>query len=194
MKKTTLTALVALACLALPAQAQKNNHVKKAHTTIAQKATKFWNDAKKSVNATSRQIKEEFGIDDSAKAAIRAKYMPIYSDNLYRGGDSNEMIQTCREDFYKHYPSSYIQSSVIPQTTWKSEAVRRGGQVVGYLQTMYCYILAKDGNDGYINAEYTFQRYKNVGEAYDHVEGKWPGRTRVDVLTPDVYKVIHTAR
>ena len=68
--------------------------------------------------------------------------------------------------------------------------MKEHGSIVGYLQSMYCYVLAKDGNDGYINAEFTFQRYKRVGEAYEHVEGKWPGMTRVDILTPEIYDKI----
>ena len=188
MKKILIFSLMAFGMFATPVLAQ--NRTQKAKTTVAGKARKFWDNAKKSVQSTTEQIKDELGIDNTDHDALRRKYMPIYTDNLYKGGDANQLIQACREIFHQKYPSSYIQTSVIPQDTWKSEPVKEHGSIVGYLQSMYCYVLAKDGNDGYINAEFTFQRYKRVGEAYEHVEGKWPGMTRVDILTPEIYDKI----
>lgn len=198
-RKVSITiSLLMLFTLGLPAQGQtrkksasKARSQKTKEPSISEKATTIWNNAKSSWKATTKRVKDELGIKGGTKGEdIRTKYMPIYSEEGYQGGDANMLIQQCRTDFYNRYPSSFILSSVIPQKTWQSEPVKRDGGIVGYLQTMYCYVLAKDGNDGYINTEYVFQRYKNVGDAYEHVEGKWPGVVRTDVLTTEVYEKI----
>jgi len=80
-----------------------------------------------------------------------------------------------------------VLSVTIPQEGWVSKAVKDGGKVIGYLQYMYCYVLAQDGDDGYINARFSFQRYKDVGKDYGSVNGRWPRWDRTDVLTRSVY-------
>lgn len=169
---------------------QAQNHVEKAKTTIAGKATKFWKDAKKSVKSTSTEIRSELGIESSDAKALRVQYMPIYRKNNYQGHDGETMIQLCQEDFYAHYQNASILYAVIPQKEWNSEPVKKAGKITGYLQTLYCYVLAKDGNDGYINNEYLFERYKDVGGTPEQVAGKWATRTRTDIITPDIYKKI----
>jgi len=65
-----------------------------------------------------------------------------------------------------------------------------GDKVVGYQQYLTCYILAQDGTDGYINAEYRFDRQRLVGEAFEKMNGRYPKQTRIDVLPEDIYEKI----
>ena len=60
--------------------------------------------------------------------------------------------------------------------------------MTGYVQTLYCYVLAKDGDDGYVNARFVFQRQKEVGQQYEHVDGRWPLWERTDVIPMATYE------
>ena len=95
--------------------------------------------------------------------------------------------KTSEKLFAKKYPHTNIVSVTIPQEGWVSESVKDGSKVIGYLQYMYCYVLAKDGDDGYINARFSFQRYKDVGKEYGIVNGRWPKWDRTDVIPLPVY-------
>ena len=48
--------------------------------------------------------------------------------------------------------------------------------------------LAKDGNDGYVNARFKFQRQKEVGRQYEHVANCWPLWERTDVIPMAAYE------
>lgn len=156
--------------------------------TLAEKTTKLWNNAKTKVNKTTKALKEQLGLDNEEKAQLRAKYMPVYADNKYKGEDGNEMMQLCRKLFYERYPNSYIETVVIPTEKWTTSTVEEGNSIAGYLQTLYCYILAKDGQEGYINAEFMLQRLKSPGGTYDKVAGRWPEITRVDVIPEEDFE------
>ena len=57
---------------------------------------------------------------------------------------------------------------------------------------MYCYAIAQDGEEGYINAKFTFQRYREVGGEYQPLQEKWPKWERTDVLSDKVYNKLLT--
>ena len=154
---------------------------------VTDKATNLWDKTKDAVSNTTKKVKERLGLDDEETARLRVQYMPIYKVNKYTERGSEYMVEKSREAFYKRYPNSTILSAVIPQEKWERVGVHRNGDVVGYLETIYCYVLAMDGNDGYLNAEYKFQRYKKVGETFKRVQGKWPEFSRVDSFSSDVY-------
>lgn len=184
MKKLTLMlTLACMSCFTVCAQ-----EVQEKKPTIAEKTSKIWNNAKSKVNNTTKAIKEQLGIDNEKKAQLRAKYMPVYTENKYKDENGNELMQLCRKMFYERYTNSYIQSVVIPTEDWSTSTVENEGNIEGYLQTLYCYILAKDGTVGYINAEFTIQRLKSPGGAYDKVSGRWPEMSRVDIIPEEDFK------
>ena len=48
-------------------------------------------------------------------------------------------------------------------------------------------IIAKDGNEGFVNAKFVFERQKKVGDATMDNLVKWPLWIRTDVLPNEVY-------
>ncbi len=188
MKKAILLLLAVMTLM--PAMAQEESTTKKAKKTISEKTSKFWKDAKESVNSTADIIKDELGIKGSSRDSVRSMYMPIYTRNKYNEGDMYKLIQACRDDFSAKYPNCEIVSSVIPQKEWKTYTLTEGDNTVGYCQQLYCYVLAKDGDDGYINAEYLYEREKSVGGDYANREGFWPSQPQVDVIPAQDYEII----
>ena len=57
-----------------------------------------------------------------------------------------------------------------------------------YVKMLYCYIVAKDGEDGYINARFSFRMTKKVGKSWQNDDANWPLWERTDVLVPSVYE------
>ncbi len=127
--------------------------------------------------------------DDEDVVKVKGSYyMPLYKVNLYKGSDADSFRRECQMRFSRRFPQAKITSSALPQTEWVSESVVQNKTVVGYTQTMYCYIIAKDGTDGYINARFSYKRYKNVGSSYTPLADYWPKWERTDYLTPEVYQ------
>lgn len=188
MKKVLLLLLAAM--MLMPAQAQEETKTKKASKTISEKASKVWKDAKESVNSTADIIKDELGFKGTVRDSVRSMYMPIYTRNKYEGGDMYKLVQACRDDFAERYPNCEIVSSVIPQEEWSTYPVTEGDNTVGYRQQLYCYVLAKDGTDGYINAEYLYERTKSVGGEYANKASAWPSQPQIDVIPAQDYDLI----
>ena len=63
--------------------------------------------------------------------------------------------------------------------------------MTGYSQTLFCYIIGRDGNEGFINAKFVFERQKKVGDTVQ-TKVKWPLWIRTDVLTNEVYQKLIT--
>ncbi len=160
--------------------------------TISDKAQNVWENTKQGVSNVATNIKDRLGIEDSdAHLQLRVRYMPIYTSDKYKGTDSEELKQACREKFLAKYPHTAIDKCVIPLEDWDNLAVvSQTEKVKGYIQTLRVYILAKDGNDGYINAEFEYQRYKEIGGIYNAAPEKWPLWSRTDVLPKEIYKML----
>ena len=190
MKKTMLCTLLAICFSASQAWAQTNND---QDESLASKVSTLVKKAKSSMQRAGKRLEKVIGINEKGREGDEVKiggtyYMPIYGLNIYNGKEADKFRKTCEKAFTKKYPSATILSTTIPQEGWVSETVKDGSKVVGYLQYLYCYVLAKDGDDGYINARFSFQRYKDVGKDYGSVNGKWPHWDRTDVLTRSVYE------
>lgn len=121
------------------------------------------------------------------------KYMPLYSVNLYKGADATAFRAECQRQFRERYPRAVITSAVCPQTDWLPSVVKNHGQVVGFMETMYCYVIASDC-DGmyYLNAKFAYRRYKEIGADSRNVEEAWPEWVRTDVMTRAVYAKLLT--
>lgn len=190
--KKRINILLTLLLLALPMLAQSAKTG--ADTPI--KSTKRPNIFKQAGNTFKRagqKIGRTLGIDRHDRDDVRVGdtyYMPLYDTNLYRGSETQGLQTVCRSRFMAKYPNAIVQTCVLPQQGWLSQDVVKNEQIVGYLQTMYCFIIAKDGNDGYINAKFEFQRYRDVGKNWGRVADKWPSWMRTDIIPMADYQML----
>ena len=166
--------------------------------SLGSKISRILNRARKSANKAGKQVGYALDADghlNKENDLIKVSglyYMPLYTVNLYQGKEAAEFRETVRKKFMEKYPQTKLQTVVIPQTDWLHEPVEKGDVIVGYLQTMYCYAIAQDGEEGYINAKFTFQRYREVGGEYQPLQEKWPKWERTDVLSDKVYNKLLT--
>lgn len=177
--------VMATMMVACPMQAQEDSGIGEA-------VSKVWNNTKKKVRNSTRRVKENFNINDAA-ADLREieghKYMQLYRQDLYKGAEATDFKEQCMMEFHRKYPEVEVMSCVIPQADWENSTIRSAtGKVKKYAKIMYCYILAKDGSDGFINARFSFRQLKKVGGKWKNDASNWPNWERTDVMTPDVYK------
>ncbi len=191
-KIITMTLLVLLTTLPAGAQATKKD---KGSGQLNERVSDFWKKTKKSIDKVGEKIENEINSESSGLRRISGKYyMNIYDTNLYKGNDGESMRALCLKEFSEKYPHVKVRSCVIPQEDWQTETVETNKEVTGYAQTLYCYILGKDGNEGYINAKFVFERQKKVGEPYINTQVKWPLWIRTDVMTNEVFERLVTGK
>ena len=158
------------------------------------KVSKFWKKTKKELEQAGHELGDAIGFDDrlSGKSDLLkvngSFYMPLYSTDLYKGEDALTFRKTSTQLFRKKYPKVNIQSVSIPQKEWVLEAVEKDGELVGYQRTLHCFIIARDGDEGYVNAKFTYRQYKNVGQEFQNVKDWWPKWERTDFMTNSVYE------
>ncbi len=186
--KRFVLVLMAGLLLAGPANAQSEK-ARKMGKDIQNAVTDFWKKAKKGVNNTVEAISDELSSDTVGVKYIDGnRYMRVYDTNLYKESDAKELQDLCRKQFAASYPQAKIISCVIPQQKWENIPVRRNGDIVSYKYRLYCYVLAKDGDDGYINVRYRFEKTKQIGHAVQKNTERWPEEVCVNALTNDVYE------
>lgn len=182
-----LVILSAIMLTAAPAMAQNTQK----RETLGKKISKTWRKATKGVTDATQKLGKELGIGTGAglgEVKVNGTYyMNIYMTNVYHGSDGTKLRDEAASRFARRYPKAKILSCAIPQTDWATEEVEQNGNIVGYLQTMYCYVLAQDGEDGYINAKFTYEQYRKVGEALHPVQNKWPEWTNTDIIPEKDY-------
>ena len=194
-KMNSMVMAIALLTIALPMNAQTNRN--KQQKSLVKKVTTIWNNAKKQVKQTGKDIGEKIGFDDMAAKEQDTdlievdgmKYMPIYNFDLFMSGhaaDDAELVRLSREAFTKRYPNAKILYAVVPQKDWLNTVLKNGDSVVGYRREAYCFIVAKDGSDGYLNARFLFSADRKVGGEYMK-NNSWPRWERTDVLPNQVY-------
>ena len=196
MKRYIISAsLLLCSCMCtVSAQTSTSNKTESRGSKISRKLKK----SRKSVNKAGKQVGYTLDADgrlNKENDLIKVSglyYMPLYTVNLYQGKEAAEFRETVRKKFMEKYPQTKLQTVVIPQTDWLHEPVEKGDVIIGYLQTMYCYAIAQDGEEGYINAKFTFQRYREVGGEYQPLQEKWPKWERTDVLSDKVYNKLLT--
>lgn len=191
MKKTTIFLAFLLLGATSNMSAQQPNKKKK---TFEEKVSKFVKQTKKELEQAGHELGDAIGFDDrlySKADLLRVNgsyYMPLYSKDLYKGEDALTYRKACTQQFRKKYPKVSIQSVTIPQKEWVLETVEKGGELVGYQRTLHCFIIARDGDEGYVNAKFTYRQYKNVGQEFQNVKGWWPKWERIDFMTNSVYE------
>ena len=157
------------------------------------KVSKFWKKTKKELEQAGHELGDAIGFDDrlSGKSDLLkvngSFYMPLYSKDLYKGEDALTFRKTSTQLFRKKYPKVNIQSVSIPQKEWVLEAVEKDGELVGYQRTLHCFIIARDGDEGYVNAKFTYRQYKNVGQEFQNVKDWCPKWERTDFMNNSVY-------
>ena len=161
---------------------------------IGKAVKKSYKSARKQMNRATHMMGEALGLEpkttDPEPDDVKMKgyyYMPIYDVNLYHGTDQKEFTEPCLQQFREKYPTLEILSCVIPQTGWVQEDVKQNGRVIGYGQYLLCFILARDGQDGYVNARFAFRKYKEVGGDFEPIETIWPKWERTDVIPVRIY-------
>lgn len=188
MKKTTFLLLAAVVLLAMPAFGQTNTTSKKKSKKSG--PAHVWNKVKDNASMTSDRVAGFFGIGNGHEDETKIDgtyYMPVYDTSLYNASDAQTLKIECERLFKTKYPKAVILSETIPQTDWITEDVKQKKKVVAYLETLYCFILARDGDNGYINSLFMFQRYRKAGGTFETIRDKWPEWQRTDIVPNDVY-------
>ncbi|MCR5131331.1 MAG: teichoic acid biosynthesis protein B [Prevotella sp.] len=198
MKKVFLILLAAAFMTVLPATAQTETTTQKEK--IGDRFVRLGKKAVKEMEKAANNLGDAIGFEDrvdGGRSADSVKvdgtwYMPLYTVNLYKGGDLDIYRSACRSAFEAKYPAVEIVSVVVPQQEWLSDTYKKNNKVTGYVQTLYCYVLGKDDSDGYVNARFVFQRQKEVGKQYEHIANKWPQWESTDVIPMAAYEVLKT--
>ena len=173
MKKKNLVLMtLALLIVSLPMNAQKNRN--NQQQSFVKKVTSIWNKAKKQVSDTGKDIGEKIGINEISSRQKDVDLVEV---------DGKKYM---REAFTKRYPNAKILYAVVPQKDWLNTVLKNGDSVVGYRREAYCFIVAKDGSDGYLNARFLFSADRKVGGEYMK-NNSWPRWERTDVLPNQVY-------
>ena len=185
-----ITLVLMLLCQTADAQMTKKDT---GNGPLKERVSNFWEKTKKSLDKAAEKVSNDLSSENDGLRRIKGKYyMNIYDTNIYKGEDCDQLREMCQREFAAKYPSVKIRCCVIPQTDWNTETVETDGTVTGYAQTLFCYILGKDGNEGFINAKFVFERQKKVGEPYMNTRVKWPLWIRTDVLTNEVAEQLMT--
>lgn len=190
MRKSIFLLAILILTASLPMAAQQK---KKDRYTFTEAVERLWKKTRKSVKNVGDDISGMFGTDtklEGCRATVRVdgdNYMPLYSVDVYHGKDEANLRNACRALFAKKYPKATIQTVAIPQTEWLQTTVEKDGDIVGYRQLLFCYVIARDGQEGYINARFSFNKYKEVGLSFEPMVDGWPRWERTDVLTNKVY-------
>lgn len=191
MKKIRYIVVVLLLGAVTNVSAQSQDKKKEP---FEKKVSKFWKKTKKELEQAGHELGDAIGFDDriGGKSDLLkvngSFYMPLYNKDLYKGEDALTYRKTCTQQFRKKYPKVNILSVVIPQKEWVLETVEKDGELVGYQRTLHCFIIARDGDEGYVNAKFTYRQYKNVGQEFQNVKDWWPKWERTDFMTNSVYE------
>lgn len=186
--KRQLTVLLLALILANPANAQVYKDIKR---TPKERLNTLFRDIKRGIRKTGDSLNELLGGDsDSDKTLVEVdgvSYMPVYTTNRFTA-DSTGMYVACRSDFMRRYSRATVISTVIPQETWDESVMKDNKKIVMYRRRAWCYVLAKDGEDGYINARYAFVQLRKPGQKWLAPEGYWPKFERADAIPNAHYK------
>lgn len=187
MKKQLMVLLLAL-ILANSANAQVYKDIKQ---TPKERLNTLLRDIKRGIQKTGDSLNELLGYDSSRDKTLveidGVMYMPVYTTNRFTA-DSTGMYVACRADFMRRYSHANVISTVIPQETWDDTVIKDNKKVVMYKRSVWCYVLAKDGEDGYINARYAFKQLRKPGQKWLTPEGYWPKFERADAIPNAHYK------
>lgn len=175
-----------LLALGQPLQAQVYKDVDKSPK---ERLDDFLGETEEGMKKAGKTISDFLGIKsksgDDEVEIDGVKYMRLYTVNLFYA-DSTGMTDLCRTDFARRYPRATVVSVAIPQEGWTETAVKENKRIAAYRRTAYCYVLGRDGADGYINARYVFRQQRRPGNPWVASTGSWPRFERADAI-PNVH-------
>ena len=181
-----MTTALMLLVMAAPMHAQVYKDVDK---TPKERLNTLLKDLEKGMHKTGESRSDLLGLDNKSDTTLieidGVKYMPVYTVDRFHA-DSASMYKACREDFAKRYDVTTIVSVAIPQEDWLETAILEKKKVVMYKREALCYVLGKDGKDGYINARYSFIQYRKPGKKWLASASHWPKFERADAI-PNVH-------
>lgn len=177
-------------------QAQTDN--KTREDRIAKGVSKLIHKAKSAVEQVGDEISEAISIEERSHEEVDKGikiegryYMPLYDTHLYHGSEEQEILKISRLQFVKNYPKAEILSVVIPQKEEVTKTITKGRRgIAGYAKTIYCFVLAKDGCEGYIHCRYIFPKFKKVGFDYKRQDKQWGTCDRAEVLSHYIYNTL----
>ncbi len=190
--KKVLIIHIAILLLTVPS-ALAQNKKSTSKESFSNKVSKFWKKTKKEMEEAGHELGDAIGFDDRIEREddlVKVNgvyYMPLYKVNLYNGADTSEYCNESKKKFEARYPNAQIQTVVIPQTNWITKTIKQNDKIKGYQSMLYCYVLARDGNEGYIYAKFIYAKYKDVGGTYRPISGKWGAWDRTDVIPNATY-------
>ena len=109
----------------------------------------------------------------------------VLEDLAYFGMDFRHNISTPGVPPFQPSVGKYTDNYALMISG--SKAFSYAGERIALLILSNCYVLAKDGDDGYINARFSFTRVKQPGSSYKHAAGGWPKWERTDVIPMEDY-------
>ena len=174
MKKALFLILAGMAAFS-GVSAQSEMQKADSTETFGQAVSRIWKNTKQGIKDSGQAIADEFSHRPGEYRVNGTFYMPLYDTNLYKGEDGEKMRDTCYMMFYKRYPQALVPTCVLPQPE-------------GYVSTMYCYVIARDGAEGYLNARFVFKTYKEAGKKPVIMDDSWPKWERTDVIPANDYK------
>lgn len=190
--KTMMVAMLVFACHNAQAQSVDNEK-----NTLPKKVEKLWDKTKSGVKRTGRSVGEFLGFDVNGNEDLMnidgVDYMPIYTHHLM-DGDGSHFLAPCIADVRRRYPEAKVLHAVIPQKKWIETSIRKSGKITGYKRTLYCFILASDGSEGYINAKYSYTQERNAGQKWMSNSSLAPKMERTDVIPTAHYQKILDAQ
>ena len=186
--KRKITTACALLLMALSMHAQVYKEVDK---TPGERLGTLLKDFEKGMKKTGESLSDLLGLEGKTDSTLieidGVRYMPVYTVDRFTA-DSLSMYEACRKDFAKRYNAATIVSVAIPQEDWLETVVMENKKVAMYKRKAYCYVLGKDGKDGYINARYSFIQYRKPGNRWLSAAGYWPKFERADAIPIMHYK------
>lgn len=180
--------MIALALLifTMPAYAQTTV---KDNKTPKERLQDFLGETQRGMEEAGKTISDFFNSEfNSSSDEINidgVRYMKLHTVNMFYA-DSVGMLNLCRQDFARRYPKAKILSVAIPQEKWIDTASKEGGKITAYKREVNCYVLGKDGTDGYINARYSFKSMREPGNSWVKPKEYWPHFDRADAI-PNVH-------
>lgn len=177
-----------LLAVTLPMNAQV---YKETDKSVKARITELYGHARKGVQKAGKDISDFLGFESKKDSDLveidGVKYMPLYTRNLFYA-DSTGMLAECRKAFKARYPKARILSVAIPQKSWIETAVKDDDRIVAYKRLAYCFVLAADGSDGYINAKYSFKGMREPGQEWVTPKEYWPHFEKADAIPNIHYK------
>lgn len=181
-------AVLVLMLTATSAQAQVYKEVNKSP---GKRLDTLLKDIERGIQKTGESLSELLSLDAKGDTGLveidGARYMPLCTTDRF-AADSLSMRQTCRGAFLRRYDAATVVSVTMPQEGWQQTVVMENKKVAKYKRRAVCYVLAKDGADGYINARYAFEQCRCPGGKWERLEGHWPKLERVDAIPNAHYK------